>query len=132
VFFDHVEFQVGRYEVSFQFYSACLLPLGFVLVTKNEEKGVFGFGLGNDKSDDLLLTAGSPTRPAMHICFSAKSMAAVDEFHRQGIAAGGICNGPPGERSPGYYAAFLHDPDGHNVEAVFRSRPLRVDFANGS
>jgi len=120
MFFDHVEYQVGNYEASFKFYSACLMPLGFLLTTNNEKKGIFGFGLSTNKSDDLLLTAGSPTKPVMHICFSAKSMSAVDEFYKQAITAGGICNGSPGERRPGYYAAFVRDPDGHNIEAVFR------------
>jgi catechol 2,3-dioxygenase-like lactoylglutathione lyase family enzyme len=120
MFFDHVEYQVSNFEKSFKFYSACLIPLGFKLTTKNEKNGIFGFGLSADKSDDLLLTAGAPTKPTMHICFSATSMAQVDEFYRQAILADGICNGPPGLRQPGYYAAFVYDPDGHNIEAVFR------------
>lgn len=120
MFFDHVEYQVRDYGSSFKFYSACLIPLGFMLTTNNAKKGIFGFGLNTDKSDDLLLTAGAPTKPAMHICFTAKSTAQVDEFYRQAVVAGGICNGPPGLRRPGYYAAFVRDPDGHNIEAVFR------------
>ena len=120
MFFDHVEYQVSDYKKSLEFYSACLIPLGFKLFTNIEKKGMFGFGLSADKSDDLLLTAGVPTKPAMHICFSAKSKDEVDEFYRQAILAGGICNGPPGLRSPNYYAAFVFDPDGHNIEAVFR------------
>jgi catechol 2,3-dioxygenase-like lactoylglutathione lyase family enzyme len=119
MFFDHVEYRVSDYGNSFKFYSACLIPLGFKLTTNNEEKGVFGFGLSTDKSPDLLLTASAPTKPAMHVCFSAKSAAQVDEFYRQAIIAGGVCNGP-GPRHPGYYAAFVLDPDGHNIEAVFR------------
>lgn len=120
MFFDHVEYRVSNYEKSLKFYSACLIPLGFKLTTNNEKSGIFGFGLNMEKSDDLLLTAGVPTKPAMHICFSAKSAAQVDEFYQRAIEAGGICNGPPGLRNPGYYAAFVHDPDGHNIEAVFR------------
>lgn len=120
MFFDHVEYQVGDFKKSLTFYSACLVPLGFMLATNNEEKSMFGFGLNTDKSDDLLLTAGIPTKPAMHICFRAKSAADVDEFYRQALLAGGVCNGPPGLRYPNYYAAFVFDPDGHNIEAVFR------------
>jgi len=120
MFFDHVEYYVSDYWKSLKFYSACLVPLGFKLTTNNEKKGIFGFGISTDKSDDLLLTAGTATKPAMHICFSARSVADVDEFYHQAIMAGGICNGPPGPRQPGYYAAFVHDPDGHNIEAVFR------------
>lgn len=120
MFFDHVEYRVSDFGKSLKFYSACLLPLGFKLTTNNEKVGIFGFGLTTDKSDDLLLTAGAPTKPAMHICFSAKSAAQVDEFYRKAIEAGGVCNGPPGLRNPGYYAAFVYDPDGHNIEAVYR------------
>jgi catechol 2,3-dioxygenase-like lactoylglutathione lyase family enzyme len=120
MFFDHVEYQVSDYGNSLKFYSGCLIPLGFKLTTNNEKKGIFGFGLSTDKSDDLLLTAGAPTKPTMHICFRAKSMAQVDEFYRQAMIGGGVCNGPPGLRHPGYYAAFVLDPDGHNIEAVFR------------
>ena len=120
MFFDHVEYRVSDYEKSLKFYSACLIPLGFKLTTNNEKSGIFGFGLTTEKSDDLLLTAGAPTKPAMHICFNAKSAAQVDEFYHRAIKAGGICNGPPGLRNPGYYAAFVYDPDGHNIEAVFR------------
>lgn len=120
MFFNHVEFQVSSYEKSFRFYSACLIPLGFLLNTNNDKDGIFGFGLNTDKSDDLLLTAGAATKPAMHICFRAQSQHQVDEFYEQAIKSGGICNGPPGLRQPGYYAAFVFDPDGHNVEAVFR------------
>ncbi len=83
MFFDHVEYQISDYRNSFKFYSACLIPLGFKLTTNNEKNGIFGFGLSADKSDDLLLTAGTATKPAMHICFSAKSEAQVDEFYRQ-------------------------------------------------
>lgn len=102
------------------FLRLSLIPLGFKLITNNEKKGIFGFGLSTDKSDDLLQTASVLTKPAMHICFSAKSTAQVDEFYQQAIIAGGICNGPPGLRQLGYYAAFVRDPDGHNIEAVFR------------
>lgn len=120
MFFDHVEYQVSDFKKSLKFYSACLLPLGFQLLTNNEKHGIFGFGHSAEKSDDLLLTAGAPTKPVMHICFSAQSTAQVDEFYKQALTAGGICNGPPGLRAPGYYAAFVRDPDGHNIEAVFR------------
>ena len=57
----------------------------------------------------------------VHLAFSAKSRALVDRFHRAALEAGGIENGPPGLRSDysaSYYAAFVHDPDGNNVEVV--------------
>ncbi len=69
MFFDHVEFRVSDYSKSLNFYTACLTPLGFKLTTNSANRGMFGFGLTTDKSDDLLLTAGSPTKPPLHILF---------------------------------------------------------------
>lgn len=62
-----------------------------------------------------------------HLAFQAKDRAMVEAFHRAGLAAGGHDNGAPGERSyhPGYYAAFLLDPDGNNIEAVFHGEAKR-------
>lgn len=62
-----------------------------------------------------------------HLAFQAKDRAMVEAFHRAGLAAGGHDNGAPGERSyhPGYYAAFLLDPDGNNIEAVFHGEARR-------
>jgi catechol 2,3-dioxygenase-like lactoylglutathione lyase family enzyme len=62
-----------------------------------------------------------------HLAFQAKDPAAVEAFYKAGLAAGGIDNGAPGERPyhPGYYAAFLLDPDGNNIEAVFHGAAER-------
>ena len=62
-----------------------------------------------------------------HLAFQAKDRAAVEAFHRAGLDAGGKDNGAPGERPyhPGYYAAFLLDPDGNNIEAVFHGEAKR-------
>jgi lactoylglutathione lyase len=70
--------------------------------------------------------AGAPTGRA-HLAFQAPDRASVGRFHEVGLAAGGKDNGAPGERSyhPGYYAAFLLDPDGNNVEAVFHGPAQR-------
>lgn len=60
----------------------------------------------------------------MHIAFKAVSEEQVNEFYREAISNGGKCNGPPGYRKdycPGYYAAFVLDPDGYNIEALYRS-----------
>ena len=70
----------------------------------------------------LLLEGGGPVAPLMHLAFKAASRKAVDQFHANALAAGGRDNGAPGLRAdyhPSYYAAFVFDPDGHNVEAVF-------------
>jgi catechol 2,3-dioxygenase-like lactoylglutathione lyase family enzyme len=62
-----------------------------------------------------------------HLAFQAKDTATVDAFHKAGLAAGGKDNGAPGERPyhPGYYAAFLLDPDGNNIEAVYHGEACR-------
>ena len=62
----------------------------------------------------------------MHLAFQAADRVAVDRFHAAALAAGGRDHGKPGERAeyhPGYYGAFVLDPDGHNIEAVFHDRP---------
>jgi catechol 2,3-dioxygenase-like lactoylglutathione lyase family enzyme len=70
------------------------------------------------------LVEGPPTE-GLHVAFAADSAATVEAFHRAGVEAGYTSNGAPGERPeyhPGYYGAFLLDPDGTNVEAVFHDR----------
>ncbi len=119
--FDHVEYNVFSFERSLKFYSACLPVLGCKLTFSDEKNGTFGFG--TRLSTELLLTAGTPTAPRLHIAFVAKSEEQVQEFYRQAIESGGTCNGAPGLRKdydPGYYAAFILDPDGHNIEALYR------------
>ncbi len=59
-----------------------------------------------------------------HTAFAAKSRGEVDAFHSAALKAGGTENGAPGLRNPNYYAAFVLDPDGNNIEAVFRGAPL--------
>jgi catechol 2,3-dioxygenase-like lactoylglutathione lyase family enzyme len=79
------------------------------------------YGLGADAKPDFWITAGGPTSPRVHVAFVAKDRATVDAFHRAALAAGGTDHGAPGLREhyhPGYYGAFVLDPDGHNVEAV--------------
>ena len=75
------------------------------------------------KSDgDFWISTGEPQTPRTHVAFRAANEAEVNEFYRAAIEAGGADNGSPGERPhyhPGYYAAFVHDPDGYNIEAVF-------------
>jgi catechol 2,3-dioxygenase-like lactoylglutathione lyase family enzyme len=73
-------------------------------------------------SEDLALVEGEPASP-LHLAFVAPDPEAVDAFHAAALASGGRDNGPPGLReryNPHYYAAFVIDPDGHNVEALFQ------------
>ena len=121
---DHVKLPITDVEASRSFYSAALAPLGFKLVYHAEVELGFGRGDGGDDNEPLGLLAGDPPSVRTHIAFTASSTAEVDEFHAAALAAGGRDNGAPGERPYGgyYYAAFVLDPDGHNIEAVYHRR----------
>ncbi len=118
--FDHVALSVGDYEASRAFYEAALAPLGHGVVMQSDNEGgkVTGFG---DGQTDFWLGDGGPLTGRFHVAFRAPDRAAVDAFYAAAMAAGGLDNGPPGLRAhyhPHYYAAFVLDPDGNNVEAV--------------
>lgn len=115
---DHVSFHVKDYAASKAFYLAALAPLGYELMMEFGEVG--GFGV-KPKPDFWIAPTKGEIAPA-HIAFSAKSREEVAAFYEAALAAGGKDNGPPGLRPnyhPGYYGAFVLDPNGHNVEAVF-------------
>jgi catechol 2,3-dioxygenase-like lactoylglutathione lyase family enzyme len=114
---DHVGIEVSDLHRSKAFYSAALAPLGYSLAYEFEGGAGFGSAEG---VPDFWLHAGDP-KTGTHVAFQTKERGAVHAFHEAGLAAGGRDNGPPGPRphyGPTYYAAFVHDPDGHNVEAV--------------
>ena len=107
---DHVHLRTLDLDRSRAFYTAVLETLGIPVTA----------GDGHFFADELWVDRGeTPSR--VHLAFQAQDRAAVDRWYAAGLAAGGRDNGPPGERRyhPGYYAAFLFDPDGNNVEAVF-------------
>jgi catechol 2,3-dioxygenase-like lactoylglutathione lyase family enzyme len=115
--FDHIGLKVKELGASVRFYEAALAPLGFVLCSRDDS----GAGFGPAGEPALWLYAVKGPTGAAHVAFRAKDHAAVDRFHAAGLKAGGRDNGAPGLRadySPTYYAAFLTDPDGNNVEAV--------------
>jgi catechol 2,3-dioxygenase-like lactoylglutathione lyase family enzyme len=114
---DHLQLVVRDLEASKRFYRAIFDVVGIPLG---------GEGPGFFWADELFVStaespaaAGRVTGPS-HFAFQAKDRATVDRFHAAAIAAGGTDNGKPGERPyhPGYYAAFVLDPDGNNVEVV--------------
>ncbi|MFA5939769.1 MAG: VOC family protein [Sinimarinibacterium sp.] len=113
--YDHIGLKVKDLGASARFYKAALAPLGHV-----PDAGGTGFGPQNAPA--LWLYEAKDTKPAAtHVAFHAGNRAAVDRFHRDGLKAGGRDNGGASLRadySPTYYAAFLIDPDGNNVEAV--------------
>lgn len=118
---DHLTLSSAQYEKSKNFYQAALAPLGYKLV-KEFGSDVAGFGIG-DRLDFWLANDSQKTQPLFHLAFVAETREQVDEFYRAALAAGGRDNGAPGLRErhgPTYYAAFVYDPDGQNIEAVCR------------
>jgi catechol 2,3-dioxygenase-like lactoylglutathione lyase family enzyme len=113
--FDHVTLHVSDLAASLAFYKAVLAPLGVELAVEDGESAAFGDG------PKLLLTSGRELTANVHLAFSAADRKVVDAFYAAGLAGGGTDNGAPGIRAhyaPNYYAAFVLDPDGNNVEAV--------------
>jgi len=115
--FDHIGLKVLDLNASVAFYTAALAPLGFVLASRDDN----GAGFGPPNAPALWLYRVDNANGESHVAFRAPNRKAVDRFHSAGVAAGGRDNGKAGPRadySPTYYAAFLIDPDGNNVEAV--------------
>lgn len=121
---DHIQLVVSDIEASRRFYRAVF--------------EVLGIPMGGEASDyfwaDELFVSTADSAAAQgrltgrqHLAFQAKDRAAVDAFYRAGLQHGGSDNGAPGERPyhPGYYAAFVLDPDGNNIEAVYHGAATR-------
>ena len=116
--FDHLGFGVTDLAASKAFFVKALQPLGVAVAME----GSYGVGLGQDHKPSLWLSETKEHPAHLHLAFAAQSRKQVDEFYCAALAAGGKDNGPPGLRPhyhAGYYAAFVIDPDGNNVEAVF-------------
>jgi len=116
--FDHVGIHVRDLDETKRFYEVVLAPLGIGLSAESDEYVEFGA---------LSISRRTPPTPPIHFAFIAETCEQVDGFHRAGVEAGYRDNGAPGlrEYAADYYAAFLLDPDGHNVEAVHRSEETR-------
>ncbi len=126
---DHIGIPVSDYARSKAFYEAALAPLGIGFVMEFGTSGGFGrggkpdfwIGEGHPHPGGYWLPQHKAGAAPVHIAFAAQDRAAVDAFFAAAIAAGGVDNGGPGLRPdyhPGYYGAFVLDPDGHNIEAV--------------
>ena len=119
---DHVSIAVRDIHAAEKFYAALLAPLGFQKMREWPEAAI-GFGKKHpefwiNRRDGMARVAEDS---GVHICLRAPDTAAVDAFHAAGLKAGGASDGEPGLRkhySPGYYAAFIRDPDGNRIEAV--------------
>jgi len=119
---DHVELTVADLSKARAFYDKALAPVGVAVVVTHYSG--LSLGYGSEGLPHFWITQGPPLTGFLHIAFRAKDRASVDAFYREAIAAGGRDNGPSGPRPqyhPNYYAAFVFDADGHNVEAVCRA-----------
>jgi len=117
--FDHVKFGVTNFEASKAFYLKALAPLGVVLI--GEGPPSYGCELAAKGNTSLCLFQTKEKPAHLHIAFAAETRQQVDAFYRAALEAGGKDNGAPGLRPnyhANYYAAFVIDPDGHNIEAV--------------
>jgi catechol 2,3-dioxygenase-like lactoylglutathione lyase family enzyme len=119
---DHIGLEVSDLQRSRAFYEAALAPLGIGVLMEFE--GAVGLGKDTEhgpKPFFWLYERGRPAVSGAHVAFGARASGEVDAFHAAAVAAGGTDNGAPGPRPiyhPGYYGAFVLDPDGNNVEAV--------------
>ena len=123
---DHIGLTVSDFARSRAFYEAALAVLGIapVMEVTEEMSGGHGAHLGFGVPDNPFFWIGTGKAPGsgVHVAFAASGTVAVDAFYQAAIAAGGRDNGAPGLRPhyhPGYYGAFVLDPDGNNIEAVF-------------
>ncbi len=117
---EHISLRCRNSLASRKFYERALAALGY------QVDRIYGdaFGFVQGGRHDFWITQGKVGTPN-HLAFHADDKAAVDEFYRGAIAAGGKDNGPPGLREEYGYAAFVLDPDGHNVEAVIWDEELK-------
>ena len=128
----HVSLGALNIEAAARFYDQALAPLGYVRVWTDLRPGQSGqaVGYGPPGSGDKLaikqVAQPVPSIPGFHLALAAPSREAVNTFHAAAVAAGGTDNGAPGLR-PGYgsdyYAAFVIDPEGHRIEAVYNTQP---------
>ncbi len=120
--FDHVQIKVSDFAKSRPFYAAVLGTLGYGVVF--EDGGVVGFGINPHNMFEIRQASESVSLSAStHIAFVARSEDAVRAFHKTALEFGAKDNGAPGLRDyePGYFAAFVIDPNGHNLEAVLKN-----------
>jgi catechol 2,3-dioxygenase-like lactoylglutathione lyase family enzyme len=118
---EHVSLRCRNSRASRKFYEQALAPLGYAV--DREYGDAFGFIQGG--RHDFWVTKGKVGTPT-HLAFHADSVSAVDAFYKAALAAGGTDNGPPGPRDDYGYAAFVFDPDGHNIEAVIWDEELKA------
>jgi len=123
---DHAGVKVSDPKKSRHFYEKALAPLGYAAlmkVPKEHSGGLVIVGWGVAPKPDFWMVEGQP-KEKTHIAFRAENKEQVIAFYRAALEAGGQDNGPPGPRPhyhAGYFGAFVLDPDGHNIEAVYHA-----------
>lgn len=122
--FNHVQIKVKNLKNSQLFYNSIMNILGYQVVFEIENT-VVGYGTDiHDMFEIRQATSETPVSRSIHLAFNAPSLQSVDEFYHSAIENGAKCNGKPGlrpEYEEGYYAAFVIDLDGNNIEAVYKS-----------
>jgi catechol 2,3-dioxygenase-like lactoylglutathione lyase family enzyme len=110
---DHLDVHASDYGESVRFYETVLEPLAIPRIAETHEWTCF---------TNVNVSRRPPATTGLHLCFHARSREEVNAFHQAGVDAGFRSNGAPGYRDygPGYYAAYLLDPDGNNIEALYR------------
>lgn len=112
---DHIGLRTNQFDTMLAFYKAALAPLGYLVLM--EYPGTAGFGRDYP---DFWIGADDKGRSNIHLAFKTDDRSVVDAFHAAALSTGGKDNGAPGKRdyTPTYYAAFVLDPDGNNLEIV--------------
>ena len=127
----HISFGVKSYGASKAFYTAALAALGISLVFESPDDGVLGYGYGDKEIVNVFETSkASAPGGGCHLAFNAPDRKAVRGFYDAAVANGGKDNGKPGLRTEigdKYYAAFVVDPDGYRLEAVFQQESDEED-----
>ena len=119
---DHIGIAVSDYNASVAFYKQALAPLGYELLMEVEGYAGFGLTSGAGPIATFWIHEGENPTQGIHFAFSATDRNVVDAFYEAAMSAGAKDNGAPGVREiyhPNYYGAFVFDPDGNNVEAVY-------------
>ena len=110
---DHLDLHASDFRKSVRFYETVLAALAIPKLFERDGEACF---------THVNVVDRTPATQELHLCFYARSRDEVDAFHRAGVEAGFQSNGAPGYRDygPGYYASYLLDPDGNNIEALYR------------
>lgn len=126
---DHFGFVVKNLDSAVAFYENCFAPLGLKVIERHaygavifarSEKDEFPFIWIGTAKPDFWKGSHQASQSPIHLCFKASNRKAVDLFYQAAMEFGGTDNGKPGERGAGYYAAYVIDPDGNNIEASVR------------